>query len=137
MLLKVYGWKGANLIFAGLCLSCAAFGALMRPLELKIKIIQPEKKETDNTETSLQNVPTTSIETSNATSNKRKSSVWTRAISSLESKFQVVDKKQMAENTLAKGIIPMNTSTLMSHVVFGIEVNSNVKLVKTFIALII
>ena len=45
-LLSVYGWKGANLIFAGLCLNCAAFGALMRPLELKAKIIEPEKEET-------------------------------------------------------------------------------------------
>ncbi len=33
-LLDEYGWKGANLIFAGLCLNCAVFGALMRPLEL-------------------------------------------------------------------------------------------------------
>ena len=123
------------MIFAGLCLSCAAFGALMRPLELKVKIIEPEKKETNDNETSLQNIPTTSIETSNETSNKRKSSGWTRAISSLESKFQVMDKKQMpmANNTLAKGIIPMNTSTLMSHVVFGIEESSNSKLVSIFI----
>eukprot|EP00095_Tigriopus_kingsejongensis_P002022 snap_masked-scaffold1627_size33010-processed-gene-0.3 protein:Tk02022 transcript:snap_masked-scaffold1627_size33010-processed-gene-0.3-mRNA-1 annotation:"monocarboxylate transporter" len=30
------GWKGANLIFAGFCLSCSIFGALMRPLELEI-----------------------------------------------------------------------------------------------------
>ena len=135
MLLKVYGWKGANLIFAGLCLSCAAFGALMRPLELKVKIIEPEKKETDNVETSLQNISTTS----NETSNKRKCSGWTRAISSLESKFQVVDQKQvtMANNNLAKGIIPMNTSTLMSHVVLGIDIRPNTELVKTFIAIII
>jgi MFS family permease len=41
-LLDAYGWKGANLIFAGLCLNCAVFGALMRPLELKAKIVMPE-----------------------------------------------------------------------------------------------
>ncbi len=35
-LLDVYGWRGANLIFAGLCLNCAVFGALMRPLEITI-----------------------------------------------------------------------------------------------------
>ncbi len=35
-LLDLYGWRGANLIFAGLCLNCAVFGALMRPLELTI-----------------------------------------------------------------------------------------------------
>lgn len=32
-LLEEYGWKGANLILAGLILNCAVFGALMRPLE--------------------------------------------------------------------------------------------------------
>ena len=111
----------------------------MRPLELKVKIIEPEKKEMDITETSHQNIPITSIETSKETSNKRKSSGWTRAISSLESKFQVVDQKQvtMANNNLAKGIIPMNTSTLMSHVVLGIDIRPNTELVKTFIAIII
>ncbi|XP_045468018.1 monocarboxylate transporter 3 isoform X2 [Harmonia axyridis] len=33
MLLESYGWKGANLILAGLILNCVIFGALMRPLE--------------------------------------------------------------------------------------------------------
>ena len=33
-LLNEYGWRGANIIFAGLCLNCAVFGALMKPLEL-------------------------------------------------------------------------------------------------------
>lgn len=33
MLLQAYGWKGANIILAGLILNCVAFGALMRPLE--------------------------------------------------------------------------------------------------------
>lgn len=32
-LLESYGWKGANLILAGLILNCVLFGALMRPLE--------------------------------------------------------------------------------------------------------
>ena len=36
-LIDVYGWRGANLIFAGLCLNCAVFGALMRPLELTVR----------------------------------------------------------------------------------------------------
>ena len=44
-LLDVYGWKGANLIFAGLCLNCAVFGALMRPLELTVR----HEKEDDET----------------------------------------------------------------------------------------
>ena len=34
LLLDTFGWKGANLIYAGLCLNCAVFGALMRPLVL-------------------------------------------------------------------------------------------------------
>lgn len=32
-LLNQYGWKGANLILAGVIFNCAIFGALMRPLE--------------------------------------------------------------------------------------------------------
>ncbi len=36
-LLPAYGWRGANVIFAGLCLNCCVFGALMRPLELVIR----------------------------------------------------------------------------------------------------
>ncbi|XP_030762100.1 monocarboxylate transporter 3 isoform X3 [Sitophilus oryzae] len=32
MLLQAYGWRGANLILAGLILNCVLFGALMRPL---------------------------------------------------------------------------------------------------------
>lgn len=31
-LLEEFGWKGANLILAGLILNCAIFGAMMRPL---------------------------------------------------------------------------------------------------------
>ncbi len=37
-LLEEYGWQGANMIFAALCLNCAIFGALMRPLELVITL---------------------------------------------------------------------------------------------------
>ncbi|KAJ8969486.1 hypothetical protein NQ317_011492 [Molorchus minor] len=33
ILLDEYGWKGANLILAGIILNCAIFGTLMRPLE--------------------------------------------------------------------------------------------------------
>ncbi|CAH1104895.1 unnamed protein product [Psylliodes chrysocephalus] len=33
ILLENYGWRGANLILAGLILNCVIFGALMRPLE--------------------------------------------------------------------------------------------------------
>ena len=47
-LLSKFGWKGSNLIFAGLCLNCAFFGALMRPLELKAKITEPEEDEFDD-----------------------------------------------------------------------------------------
>ena len=36
-LLNLYGWRGANIIFAGLLLNCCVFGALMRPLELAVK----------------------------------------------------------------------------------------------------
>ena len=35
-LLQQYGWRGANIIFAGLCLNCCVFGAVMRPLELTV-----------------------------------------------------------------------------------------------------
>ena len=41
-LLSLYGWKGANLIFAGLYLSCVAFGALMKPLKPKSKVEEQE-----------------------------------------------------------------------------------------------
>lgn len=34
-LLETYGWRGANLILAGIILNCVIFGALMRPLEYK------------------------------------------------------------------------------------------------------
>ena len=43
LLLDTFGWKGANLIYAGLCLNCAVFGALMRPLVLTATKIEPEK----------------------------------------------------------------------------------------------
>ena len=32
------GWKGANIIFAALCLQCAVFGALMRPLSVQVTL---------------------------------------------------------------------------------------------------
>ena len=47
-LLKEYGWKGANLIFAGLCLNCAVFGALMRPLELTTRPVTLSNKKRDD-----------------------------------------------------------------------------------------
>ncbi|CAH1236657.1 unnamed protein product [Diabrotica balteata] len=34
-LLVNYGWKGANLVLAALCLTCTIFGFLMKPLEYK------------------------------------------------------------------------------------------------------
>nr|XP_023030024.1 monocarboxylate transporter 13-like isoform X1 [Leptinotarsa decemlineata] len=34
-LINNYGWKGTNLCFAGIILTCAIFGSLMKPLELK------------------------------------------------------------------------------------------------------
>ena len=52
-LLSLYGWKGANLIFAGLCLSCVAFGALMKPLKPKSKVEEPEIQETSDFSRSL------------------------------------------------------------------------------------
>ncbi|XP_044740488.1 uncharacterized protein LOC123301696 isoform X2 [Chrysoperla carnea] len=41
-LLEEYGWKGSNLILAGLILNCAICGALMRPLEYpKVPSVKP------------------------------------------------------------------------------------------------
>jgi len=45
-LLEMYGWRGANIIFAALCLQCAVFGALMRPLSIPV-IIEEEEQEDD------------------------------------------------------------------------------------------
>ncbi len=36
-LLEEYGWQGAHLIFAGLCLNCVVFAGLMRPLEIAVE----------------------------------------------------------------------------------------------------
>ncbi|XP_049844400.1 monocarboxylate transporter 3 isoform X2 [Schistocerca gregaria] len=33
ILLETFGWKGSNLVLAGVILNCAVFGAMMRPLE--------------------------------------------------------------------------------------------------------
>merc|ERR550519_2367475 len=44
-LLEQYGWKGANIIFAGLCLQCAVFGALMRPLSLSVLVEEEVEEE--------------------------------------------------------------------------------------------
>ena len=46
-LLEQYGWKGANLIFAALCLQCAVFGALMRPLTVEV-MVKTEEEEDEN-----------------------------------------------------------------------------------------
>ena len=46
-LLDEYGWQGANLIFAGMCLNCAVFGALMRPLELTARNAEGKKIKDD------------------------------------------------------------------------------------------
>ena len=84
----------------------------MRPLELKAKIIDPENEEETIGEANLQSsipnvkvvpkqedkyesnilppIPEDSAGSSNETiNNSRRSSVWNRAISSLESRFQV------------------------------------------------
>ena len=42
-LLKTYGWKITFLVGGGLYLSCATFGALMRPLEVQKEHIHGEK----------------------------------------------------------------------------------------------
>ena len=44
-ILKSLDWRGANLVFAGLCLMCGLFGALMRPLELTAAVDQDEEEE--------------------------------------------------------------------------------------------
>merc|ERR1711971_729894 len=46
-LLEVYGWKGANIIFAGLCLQCAVCGALMKPLEMSVIVEDLDEQEDD------------------------------------------------------------------------------------------
>jgi len=43
-LLENYGWKGANLIFAALCLQCAVFGALMRPLTVSVLVMEQDEE---------------------------------------------------------------------------------------------
>lgn len=48
-LLDVYGWKGANIVFAALCLQCAVFGALMRPLSVQVQVqVNDENDEEDD-----------------------------------------------------------------------------------------
>ena len=47
-LLEQYGWKGANIIFAALCLQCAVFGALMRPLSVDVVVKEDEEDPEDN-----------------------------------------------------------------------------------------
>lgn len=50
-LLDQYGWRGTILIFAALCLNCAVFGALMRPLELtvrKVEVVAADPAALDN-----------------------------------------------------------------------------------------
>jgi len=43
VLLNEYGWKGANIIFAALCLQCAVCGALMRPLDLTVNLEEEQE----------------------------------------------------------------------------------------------
>ena len=43
-----FGWKGANMIFAGFCLFCCVFGALMRPLELAIELAPKHEDEDED-----------------------------------------------------------------------------------------
>ena len=43
-LLNQYDWKVTMLFTAGLCLSCAIFGGLMRPLEEKIENMESDGK---------------------------------------------------------------------------------------------
>ena len=42
-LLKNYGWEAAVWVVAGLYFTCIAFGALLRPLELKEGTVRPMK----------------------------------------------------------------------------------------------
>lgn len=44
-LLDKYGWRGANIIFAALCLQCAVFGALMRPLTMSVLVEEEEEED--------------------------------------------------------------------------------------------
>ena len=44
-----------------------------------------------------------------------------------------MENNPMPQNVVAKSIIPLSTSMLMSHVVFAIEDGSNSKLVRTSI----
>jgi len=44
-LLDKYGWRGANIIFAALCLQCAVFGALMRPLSMSVLVEEEEEED--------------------------------------------------------------------------------------------
>eukprot|EP00092_Neocalanus_flemingeri_P041880 GFUD01045614.1.p1 GENE.GFUD01045614.1~~GFUD01045614.1.p1 ORF type:complete len:717 (-),score=114.69 GFUD01045614.1:192-2342(-) len=44
-LLDKYGWRGANIIFAALCLQCAVFGALMRPLSMTVLVEEEDEEE--------------------------------------------------------------------------------------------
>ena len=52
-LLAVYGWKGATIIFAGLCLQCAVCGAVMRPLPKRPEGGRGETKYLEHEDTEL------------------------------------------------------------------------------------
>lgn len=53
-LLGHFGWKGTNIIYAGFCLQCCVFGALMRPLELSISEKDPNSNPDQGKSLSLQ-----------------------------------------------------------------------------------
>ncbi|CAH1278476.1 unnamed protein product [Diabrotica balteata] len=79
-LVKSYGWKTTNLCLAGITLSCALFGALMKPLtyeEVKEEVVQqvPAKPGVMRTRTSEGNISTPGVYNSTLSMTKRKGSL--------------------------------------------------------------
>ena len=62
-LLDVYGWKGANIVFAALCLQCAVFGALMRPLSIQVQVNEEKDEEEDDDDNCVLKLPDGTIHT--------------------------------------------------------------------------
>ena len=63
-LLDIYGWKGANIIFAALCLQCAVFGALMRPLSVQVQVTEENEEEDEEDDNCVLKLPDGTIHTS-------------------------------------------------------------------------
>lgn len=120
-LLDVYGWKGANIVFAALCLQCAVFGALMRPLSVQVQVNEENDEEEDDDDNCVLKLPDGTIHTAVQASGDKNVQLSSESQSPSQGRLLPTITEQGVKNT---GLSESQVRSLLANITGFIEILS-------------